>query len=98
MYPILPSDAHLNVMSAFKKLTNLTVGYSDHTEGSQALKYAIAMGAEILEFHFTDAREGKSFRDHKVSLTPHEVKELIDEIKLIDRLKGEQIKNQLKLN
>ena len=92
MYPILPSDAHLNVMAEFKKLTNLTVGYSDHTEGSQALKYAIAMGAEILEFHFTDAREGKSFRDHKVSLTPHEVKELIDEIKLIDCLKGEQIK------
>ncbi|GIR58308.1 MAG: hypothetical protein CM15mP65_08890 [Crocinitomicaceae bacterium] len=56
------------------------------------------MGAEILEFHFTDAREGKSFRDHKVSLTPHEVKELIDEMKLIDCLKGEQLKNQLKLN
>ena len=92
MYPILPSDAHLNVIAELKKLTNLTVGYSDHTEGSQALKYAIAIGAEILEFHFTDAREGKSFRDHKVSLTPHEVKELIDEMKLIDCLKGEQLK------
>lgn len=92
MYPILPSDAHLNVIAELKKLTNLTVGYSDHTEGSEALKYAIAMGAEILEFHFTDTREGKSFRDHKVSLTPHEVKELIDEIKLIDCLKGEQLK------
>ena len=50
------------------------------------------MGAEILEFHFTDAREGKSFRDHKVSLTPNEVNELIDEIKLINSLKGEQLK------
>ena len=92
MYPILPSDAHLNVMAEFKKITNLTIGYSDHTVGSQALKYAIAMGAEILEFHFTDAREGKSFRDHKVSLTPNEVNELIDEIKLINSLKGEQLK------
>ena len=43
--------------SRIKKITNLTVGYSDHTEGSQALKYAIAMGAEILEFHFTDAEK-----------------------------------------
>ena len=38
------------------------------------------MGAEVLEFHFTDTREGKEFRDHKVSLVPSEVKLLIDEI------------------
>ncbi len=92
MYPIHASDAHLSVMEEFRKHTRLTVGYSDHTEGSQALKYAVAMGAEILEFHFTDKREGKSFRDHKVSLTPNEVKELIDEIKLIHSLKGNQLK------
>ena len=35
MYPILPSDAHLNVMAEFKKLTNPTVGYSDHTEAAK---------------------------------------------------------------
>ena len=75
-----------------QKINQPNIGYSDHTVGSQALKYAIAMGAEILEFHFTDAREGKSFRDHKVSLTPNEVKELIDEIKLINSLKGDQLK------
>jgi N,N'-diacetyllegionaminate synthase len=46
------------------------------------------MGAEVLEFHFTDSREGKSFRDHKVSLTPDEVKALIEEIKLIQEFKG----------
>ena len=57
----------------------------------QALKYAIAMGAEILEFHL-QMQGRKIFRDHKVSLTPHEVKELIDEMKLIDSLKGEQLK------
>tara|TARA_B110000014_G_scaffold171919_1_gene122359 strand:+ start:1158 stop:2171 length:1014 start_codon:yes stop_codon:yes gene_type:complete len=92
MYPISSSDAHLSVMGNLKKLTELTIGYSDHTEGNQALKYAIAMGAEILEFHFTDKREGKSFRDHKVSLTPKEVKELINEIQLINSLKGDAIK------
>ena len=92
MYPISSNDAHLSVMGNLKKLTELTIGYSDHTEGNQALKYAIAMGAEILEFHFTDKREGKSFRDHKVSLTPKEVKELINEIQLINSLKGDAIK------
>ena len=92
MYPISSNDAHLSVMGNLKKLTELTIGYSDHTEGCKALKYAIAMGAEILEFHFTDKREGKSFRDHKVSLTPKEVKELINEIQLINSLKGDAIK------
>lgn len=88
MYPIPPSDSNLNVMKRLKELTGLTVGYSDHTEGSKALYYATAMGAEVLEFHFTDNREGKVFRDHKVSLTPSEIKELIEEIKLIRTLQG----------
>jgi len=97
MYPINPSDANLNVMTKLKSLSNLTVGYSDHTEGSKALFYAVAMGAEILEFHFTDSREGKVFRDHKVSLTPGEVKELISEIKLIKEYQGSSIKQPTKI-
>lgn len=88
MYPIKNSDAHLSVMQAYKAKTGLTVGYSDHTEGVKALQYAVAIGAEVLEFHFTDQREGKEFRDHKVSLMPQEVKELIQEIKLIQAYQG----------
>ncbi len=45
MYPINPGDANLNVMARLKALTGLTIGYSDHTEGSKALYYAVAMGA-----------------------------------------------------
>ncbi len=92
MYPIPPDDANLSVMKRLKTLTGLTVGYSDHTEGSKALYYAAAMGAEILEFHFTDSREGKTFRDHKVSLTPVEVNDLIAEIRLIRRYQGDPVK------
>lgn len=88
MYPINPGDAHLNVMARYKEKTGLTIGYSDHTEGSKALEYAVAMGAEVLEFHFTDSREGKVFRDHKVSLSPEEVKDLIREIALIKAYQG----------
>jgi len=97
MYPINPSDAHLNVMQRLKEKTGLTIGYSDHTEGNKALYYAVAMGAEVLEFHFTDDRSGKQFRDHKVSLTPEEIKELIDEIKLIRAYQGSEVKQAVQI-
>lgn len=95
MYPIPDSEAHLSVMQTYKSVTGLPVGYSDHTEGSQALELAVAMGAQILEFHFTDSREGKTFRDHKVSLTQSEVLELIEKIKVIRNLQGDPIKRPL---
>lgn len=95
MYPIKNSDANLNVMHRFKELLNCTVGYSDHTEGSYAMEVAVAMGAEVLEFHFTDDRTGKTFRDHKVSLTKDEVHKLIEKIKLIETLKGSSEKKVL---
>ena len=88
MYPIPYGDANLAVMKSIAKETGLPVGYSDHTEGSKALEIAVAMGAQILEFHFTDTREGKEFRDHKVSLTRDEVQQLIMDIKNIISLRG----------
>jgi N-acetylneuraminate synthase/N,N'-diacetyllegionaminate synthase len=95
MYPITPADAHLHVMAKLKALTGLTVGYSNHVEGSLALEVATAMGAEILEFHFTDSREGKQFRDHKLSLTVLEVQQLIERIQAIRMLQGSSIKSAL---
>ena len=97
MYPIADGDANLAVIPRLKELTGLTVGYSDHTTGQKALYYAAAMGAEILEFHFTDSREGKSFRDHKVSLTKGEVGELISELRLIEKLRGSSDKTLLRI-
>lgn len=95
MYPINDSDVNLEVISTLLKKTGLTVGYSDHTEGTLALRYAAAMGAQVLEFHFTDTREEKTFRDHRVSLIPSEVVELIQEIKTIKLLKGVGLKQPL---
>lgn len=95
MYPIPFTDANLNVMTEFGNKIGLPIGYSDHTEGSYALEIAVAMGAQILEFHFTDSRENKEFRDHKVSLTRDEVLHLIEKIKLIDKLKGDKEKKPL---
>lgn len=95
MYPIPCSDANLRVMNTFRKKTDLTIGYSDHTETTKALGIAVAMGAEILEFHFTDNKDGKTFRDHKVSLTPLDIKELVSEIELIREIQGDGVKRPL---
>ncbi len=76
MYPIEHADARLRVMEVYRERLGVSAGYSDHTTDSIALEAAVALGAEVLEFHFTDTREGKEFRDHKVSLTPAEVVDL----------------------
>lgn len=96
MYPISLSDANLNVMTTYRNETGLSVGYSDHTEGMDALKVAAAMGASVLEYHFTDSRDGKEFRDHKVSLTPEELKNLKIELTKLMTIKGSGIKRPTK--
>ena len=92
MYPIPDEDANLKVMDMFRKEFQLTVGYSDHTVGADAVEIAVAMGAEIIEMHFTDTREGQSFRDHQVSFTCEEIKLLIDKIRKIKTLQGNMTK------
>ncbi|MFC2062225.1 N-acetylneuraminate synthase family protein [Elusimicrobiota bacterium] len=88
MYPIPDEDTNLNAMVTLREATGLPVGYSDHTVGSRAVEIAAAMGAAILEVHFTDSREGKSFRDHHVSFTAAEIRELIDKIVEMDVFRG----------
>ena len=92
MYPIPDEDANLKVMDMFRKEFQVTVGYSDHTVGADAVEIAVAMGAEIIEMHFTDTREGQSFRDHQVSFTCEEIKLLIDKIRKIKTLQGSMTK------
>jgi N,N'-diacetyllegionaminate synthase len=88
LYPNNYEDVNLNVIKTFKNTFDYPVGYSDHTKGLLALKTAYTMGAEILEFHFTDSREGKKFRDHHISLTKDEVHKLIKCLSDIDKLQG----------
>jgi N,N'-diacetyllegionaminate synthase len=78
MYPIPDIDSNLLVVQALQQRFGCVVGYSDHTVGYKALELSAAAGARIQEFHFTDSREGKTFRDHLVSLTPAETDQLIE--------------------
>jgi len=92
MYPIPDEDANLRTMDAIERYTGAAIGYSDHTIGMDALLAAAAMGAKALEFHFTDSREGKEFRDHKVSLVSEEVAELKSRIAKINAFRGNGVK------
>ena len=94
MYPIADADAHLAVMGAFASL-GMSVGYSDHTIGSKALEVAAAMGAEVLEFHFTDQKHNRSFRDHQLSLDGGDLQNLIQVLDQINTLKGTPQKQPL---
>jgi len=95
MYPIEDRDANLRVMDTLREATGLAVGYSDHTKGRTALFVAAARGAEVLEFHFTDDRTGKVFRDHQVSLTPDEVRALCADLDQLRVLLGDGVKRPL---
>ena len=97
-YPTIDNEVNLKVIDTLKKETGMTVGYSDHTLGDLALRVAYTCGAEVMEFHFTDTRENKSFRDHKISLTPQEVRSLIKDIKKTPQEVLSSIKNIKKIN
>ena len=87
-YPTPDMDANIGAMSALKSEFGLPVGYSDHTLGSYAIEIAVSAGAEIIEKHFTDSREGKTFRDHLIALTKAEVQEALDRMRHIKLLLG----------
>ena len=73
-----PNDsyANLNVIPTLsKRFPKHIIGYSDHTIGSYAANIAVALGAKILEIHFTDDKS-REFRDHHISITGKELNNL----------------------
>lgn len=96
MYPIGWEDANLGVMQAYREEFRTTIGYSDHTIGNEALCYAKTLGADFLEFHFTDDKS-REFRDHHISLTHEEVNALHDKLESIDQLIGDGIKRPMSI-
>ena len=91
-YPCDERELNLNTINFLKKKTGLSVGFSDHSEGQLAILAAYFLGSEIMEFHFTDSRSGRKFRDHKVSLTYKEVLILNEQIKRANIMRGDKIK------
>lgn len=87
-YPTPAADVHLRAMDSLRDHFGVAVGYSHHTPGVLALLLAAARGAEVLEFHFTDTREARSFRDHAISLTADEVRAFCEQLGVVATLLG----------
>ncbi|TRZ96018.1 N-acetylneuraminate synthase [bacterium] len=86
-YPINDKEANLNVIHTFKHNFDILVGYSDHSVGVGAAPYAVAMGAKVIEKHFT-LDKNLNGPDHKASLNPDELAKLINEIRRVEIFLG----------
>tara|TARA_A100000164_G_scaffold341883_1_gene338996 strand:- start:90 stop:1094 length:1005 start_codon:yes stop_codon:yes gene_type:complete len=90
-YPTPSEYANLNALKDLKKLEH-PIGYSDHTIGIEASIIAVAMGAKIIEKHFTISNTHSEFRDHQLSLNPKDMKKLVTEIRNTERYIGNESK------
>lgn len=86
-YPTIDEEIDLNTMVTLKETFNVPVGYSGHETDLLPSIIAKAMGAEIIERHITLDKEMWG-TDHKASLNPKELKELIAALNRVDRIKG----------
>ncbi|MCD4760110.1 N-acetylneuraminate synthase family protein [archaeon] len=94
-YPTRLEDVNLNAMLTMKKQLRTLVGYSDHTEGIYVPLVAAALGATIIEKHFTYDRMAYG-PDHKASLSPDQLKEMVQEIRTLEKLSKKERINHVK--
>jgi len=90
-YPCPKNEVNLSAMQTMKEAFKCKVGYSDHTMGTEIPIAAVAMGAEIIEKHFTLDRNMEG-PDHKASLEPSELKYMVECIRNIEVALGDGIK------
>ena len=86
-YPARIEDSNLRSMETMRKSFDLPVGYSDHTPGIIVPIAAAALGAVVIEKHFTLDRKMKG-PDHRASLEPEELKEMVESIRLVEKALG----------
>lgn len=91
-YPVPDDQASLNSIPFLKQELKCTVGYSDHTLGIDAAVAAAALGARIIEKHFTIDKNYSDFRDHQLSADPTEMKSLVNSVRRIERMLGKSEK------
>jgi len=90
-YPTHPEHVNLLAMKRMMDEFNLPVGYSDHTIGTVACVAAAAMGAKILEKHFTIDKNAPG-PDHMLSADPIEMKSIVDQVRTLEKMLGNGIK------
>ena len=86
-YPAAAGDCNLRSMATMRLATGCPVGWSDHTEGSAVSLAAVALGARIVEKHFTSSRDLPG-PDHKASIEPHELDAFVRDIRDVEAALG----------
>lgn len=87
-YPTPMQDVNLRAMEQMRERFGVKVGYSDHTKGIEVPIAAVAMGADVVEKHFT-LDKSLPGPDHKASLEPNELKAMVDAIRNIEQALGD---------
>ena len=90
-YPTPMTDVNLKAMVTIGHTFNMQYGYSDHTLGIEVPIAAVAMGASVIEKHFTLDKNMQG-PDHKASLEPHELRAMVSAIRNIEIALGSGIK------
>lgn len=83
-YPAPYDTINLKAMLTLRDAFKTTVGYSDHTEGISVSLAAVALGAQIIEKHYTIDKNMEG-PDHKASMSPEELKLLVKEIRIVEQ-------------
>ena len=91
MYPTPMEDVNLRAMKSIRKALKVKVGYSDHTMGIEVDIAAVAMGASVIEKHFTISKN-LSGPDHKSSLEPEDLNLMVKSIRNIEQALGSSVK------
>ena len=87
-YPTPPQEANLLAIRQLRDQLGVTVGYSDHTLGIEAAVLSAALGAHIIEKHFTLDKNYSAFHDHQLSADPQDMALLVQRIKDLSELLG----------
>ncbi len=90
-YPTPMNDVNLRAMLTIRDELNVKVGYSDHTLGIEIPIAAVALGATVIEKHFTLDRNLPG-PDHRASLEPSELKSMVSAIRNIEKAMGDGVK------
>ncbi|OGE76837.1 MAG: hypothetical protein A3C85_03970 [Candidatus Doudnabacteria bacterium RIFCSPHIGHO2_02_FULL_48_21] len=86
-YPAPKEEVNLNIINSLLQNYSCPVGYSDHTLGAEACVYAVALGARIIEKHFTTDKT-RSGADHSMSADGGDIKELVEKIRQLETMLG----------
>src|SRR5439155_18100909 len=93
-YPAPNEDSNVRVIPEYRRNLRTLVGFSDHTTGFTAAAAAVALGACVVEKHFTLSRELPG-PDHRASLEPAELTALVRSIRQVETALGDGVKRPM---